>query len=413
MVITASPMTTPAFPPGDAASRQNPANPNYISEQSLVQPGLLTENKNSLIVVIDDDPLNVRVARKYLNSWGYERVRSTTESVDAVNFIRDQPPDLILLDVMMPDVNGLEILEVLRSNPVTSFIPVIILTAHTEDSVKLKALELGANDFLPKPIDPNEMLPRVRNLLCLKAHQNWLQHTSQLLEAEVLRRTAGMEAAQRHVIHCLARAAEYRDNNTGRHVVRVGLYAGVIARALGMPEHYADMIEQAAKLHDVGKIGIPDTVLLKPGKLDPEEVEVMQRHCGAGRRMIEPLSQSQLDIFRSHVQMGASILDVEGSPLLQMAARIAMTHHERWDGRGYPLGLEKEQIPLEGRITAVADVFDALSSRRPYKDPISLEQCLQMLKEDRGTHFEPRIVDAFIESREQIIEIQLNHSDAD
>ncbi len=363
------------------------------------------------IFIVDDEELNVRVAKKYLRTWGFERVGSTTDSVDAIERIHHERPDLILLDVMMPDISGLDILRELRRDKATRHLPVIILTAHSEDEVKREALDLGANDFLGKPIDPHELQPRVRNLLALRAHQNCLERTSEYLEAEVQRRTAALVRAELHVVNCLARAAEYRDNETGRHIIRVGRYASLIAEALGCDSEFVKLILEAAKLHDVGKIGIPDAILFKTGKLDPDEFEQMREHCSLGLNVLEQITRDDFHLFRRHVQMGASILNAVESPLLAMASQIAMTHHEKWDGSGYPFGLVGEQIPLEGRITAVADVFDALSSQRPYKPAFPLEKCYAILMDGRGSHFDPRVLDAFLHHRDEAIAIQRQYAD--
>lgn len=363
------------------------------------------------IFIVDDEELNIRVARKYLRTWGFERVSSTTEPAEAVARIKAEQPDLILLDIMMPEISGLDILRELRADEASRHLPVIILTAHIEDEIRREAIEIGANDFLGKPIDPIELLPRVRNLLSLRAHQRWLENTSEHLESEVKRRTAALVRAEQNIVNCLARAAEYRDNETGRHVVRVGRYTSLIAEALGMNADYCKLIGEAAKLHDVGKIGIPDSILLKTGKLDPDEFKLMQEHCGKGLQVLQQIGEDEFHAFRRHVQMGASILDVIDSPLLAMASQIAMTHHEKWDGSGYPFGLSGEQIPLEGRITAVGDVFDALSSRRPYKPAFPLEKCYAIMTEGRGTHFDPRVLDAFLEHRDEAVAIQLQFAD--
>lgn len=389
------------------------SNPSAAANPWAPQPPAVDGKIAGKVLIIDDEPINVKVARKYLRTWGYQDVQFTTEPADAIDLALRERPDLILLDVMMPGISGLELLAEFRRNPETMYIPVIILTAHSDAELKLRALEAGANDFLSKPIDPNELLPRVRNLLLMKGFQNRLRDYSHELEHEVRRRTLAVEASRRHVINCLARAAEFRDNETGRHVIRVGMYAGLAARGLSMSPEYCEMIEQAAKLHDVGKIGVPDNILLKPGKLEPEEYEVIQRHCGYGRRVFEKMPEEQWETLQHHVHVGAAILEADGSPLLEMASRIALTHHERWDGTGYPLGLAGEEIPLEGRITAVADVFDALSSKRPYKPAFPLDKCFQILREGCGNHFEPRIVDAFLEQRAEIIQIQLEHSDSE
>ncbi len=370
------------------------------------------ELKDQRIFIVDDEDLNIRVARKYLRSWGYEKIESTNQPTEAVHRIRQADPHLVLLDVMMPEVSGLELLAQLRALEETKHLPIVILTAHIEDSVKHEALELGANDFLSKPIDPLELQPRVRNLLHLSVHQRWLEETSVRLEAEVKRRTESLVAAQHQVIHCLARASEYRDNDTGHHIIRVGAYAAMIARKLGLDEEYVQTIEQAAKLHDVGKIGIPDAILHKPGKLDDQEMYHMKTHCDLGLHVITSLNDEQESVAnRKHVQMGASILEMDDSPVLSMAAQIALTHHEKWDGSGYPFGLAGEQIPLEGRITAVADVFDALSSIRPYKPAFSPDKCREILSEGRGKHFDPKVLDAFMIAFDEAIQIRVKYSD--
>ncbi|MCA9059760.1 MAG: HD domain-containing protein, partial [Planctomycetaceae bacterium] len=230
-------------------------------------------------------------------------------------------------------------------------------------------------------------------------------------EKQVERRTRELEATRQQLILCLARAAEHRDNDTGNHVIRVGRYAALIAQQLGYPAERLEMLEQAAQLHDVGKIGVPDSILFKPGRLDPDEYGLMKRHCALGKQIIEPISEKEWAILKAHTRIGESMLHVRSSSLLMLAARIAQTHHERWDGRGYPLGLKGEDIPLEGRIVAVADVFDALSSKRPYKDPMPREQCFSILQEGRGSQFDPMVVDAFFECSEQIIETQIDLMD--
>ena len=213
------------------------------------------------------------------------------------------------------------------------------------------------------------------------------------------------------MIHCLARAAEYRDDITGRHVLRVGRYAGIIARELRFSAAHVEMLELAAQLHDVGKIGIPDAILNNHGKLDPEQFAVMQRHCSFAKKILTPLGEHEWRTLQTHSQLGASLLEISSSPILTLAARIAQTHHEWWNGKGYPLGLAGEDIPLEGRITAVADVFDALSSPRTYKAPIPREECLAIMTEDRGTHFDPQVLDAFFSRSKEVVQVQMEYMD--
>ena len=378
------------------------------STQPTVDPETAAKTK---IMVIDDEPINVKVCQKYLSELGYKRCIGLSDATRAVAQIAEEQPDLVILDVMMPVVSGVDILRQIRMQPELSHIPVLILTASTDRNTKLTVLELGATDFLTKPIDPSELAPRVRNVLTVKQHQDSLKNYANTLEEAVRQRTLELEASRQDVIFCLARAVEYRDDVTGRHVERVGQYAGIIGRALKMGESAVLMLEQAAQLHDVGKVGIADDILLKPGKLSPDEFEQMQRHTLFGKRIVERMGDHEWAKLRQHVLIGARILDAPRSPLLTMAARIALTHHERWDGTGYPLGLKGEDIPIEGRITAVADVFDALSSRRPYKPPYPVDKCFEIITDESGTHFDPTIVAAFISKRELIVQTQIELAD--
>jgi putative two-component system response regulator len=389
----------------DSATAQKAA---LKSPPAMVDPETVSTTK---IMIIDDEPINVKVCQKYLQELGYKRCVGLSDATRAITQIGEEKPDLVILDVMMPGVSGVEILRQMRAKPELSHVPVLILTASTDRNTKLTVLELGATDFLTKPIDPSELAPRVRNVLTVKQHQDNLKSYANRLEDAVRQRTLELEASRQDVIFCLARAVEYRDDVTGRHVERVGQYAGIMGKALGMSEHQVSMLEQAAQLHDVGKVGISDEVLLKPGKLSPEEFEQMQRHTLFGKRIVERMGDHEWVKLRQHVLIGSRILDVPRSPLLSMAARIALTHHERWDGTGYPLGLAGEDIPLEGRITAVADVFDALSSRRPYKPPYPVDKCFAIITEESGTHFDPRIVDAFMSQRELIVQTQIELAD--
>lgn len=363
------------------------------------------------IMIIDDEAVNIKVTRKYLQGFGYEDFITTTESARALEIISQEQPDVVLTDVVMPGVGGIEILRKMRDDPKLAHIPVIILTASCDRKTKLQVLELGATDFLAKPVDPSELIPRVRNALTAKAYHDHLANYAEELERQVQSRTAELEASRQEVIHCLARAAEFRDDDTGHHILRVGRYAGIIADELGMDEHEVELIEQAAQLHDVGKIGIADSILLKPGKLDSEEFELMQKHAGFGKRIIERMPAGESQILRKHGEIGADILHVASSPILQLASKIALTHHEKWNGSGYPIGLAGEDIPLEGRITAIADVFDALSSKRPYKPPFPLEKCFRILEEGRGQHFDPRMLDAFLARRDEVVSVQIQYAD--
>jgi cyclic di-GMP phosphodiesterase len=350
----------------------------------------------SKILIVDDEPINVKLVRKYLKMQGYHNFITTSESPQVLELVERERPDLLLLDVMMPVMSGLDVLRELRAVPGGRYLPVIVLTALNDRSVRLEALELGAADFLSKPLDVAELMPRVRNVLMAKAYQNRLAGHSAELEAAVGERTRQLERARLEVVHCLARAAEFRDDDTGRHVARVGKYAGIIARKLDQPAAWCALLELAAQLHDIGKLGVSDAVLLKPGKLDAGEWELMRRHCLLGQKVLSPIDE---DLSGGH------------SPLIGMARSIAMTHHEKWDGTGYPQGLAGLQIPLEGRITAVADVFDALTNQRAYKPAFSLEQSFEILADGRGRHFDPQVLDGFFSDREAIVRTRLEFAD--
>jgi putative two-component system response regulator len=359
------------------------------------------------IMIVDDEPVNIKVVRKYLQIAGYTDFIITSESPKAMEMIRREKPDVILLDVMMPQVSGLKILQEIRTDPELAHLPVLILTASTDAETKHSALELGATDFLAKPVDASDLVPRVRNCLLVKAHHDHLARYSNHLETEVRVRTAELEKSRLQAVHCLARAAEYRDDDTGRHVIRVGKYAGIIAREMGFPPEQITMIESAAQLHDVGKIGIPDSILLKPGRLDPEEFKLMQRHCEYGRLIILPDAPAEPFVPDARQRRRTTTRS-----LLELAADIAFTHHERWDGTGYPSNFAGEQIPLEGRITAVADVFDALASKRPYKGAFPLESCLSIVKDGRGRQFDPAVVDALLRRVGEITTVREHMADA-
>jgi putative two-component system response regulator len=367
--------------------------------------------KRAKLMVVDDEPTNVKLVQRFLELDGYNRFVTTTDARRAVPMAREERPDCILLDLMMPHVSGMEILDELRADEELAHIPVIFLTAVTDSATRRDALQRGANDFLNKPIDPYELAPRVANVVAAKAYQDQIIDHSRDLEQAVRERTIDLVRAHREVAYCLARAAEYRDNDTGFHVLRVGRYARLIGQEIGMSEEQLDILEHAAQLHDVGKIGVPDAVLLKPDRLTEEEFSLMKKHCGFGKRILRQCSEDEELQLRSHSEVGAKILDGAASPLLVMARRIALSHHEWWDGSGYPLGLRGEDIPLEGRVTAIADVFDALSSKRCYKDAMPVNKCFEIMERERATHFDPNIFDGFMRRRDAIVEIQLRYAD--
>ncbi|MEL6109573.1 MAG: HD domain-containing phosphohydrolase [Planctomycetota bacterium] len=358
------------------------------------------------ILIVDDDPLVVRMIQHHLAKAGFRDFVTCHRSLSAMDLVRSNEPDLAIIDVMMPGMSGLDLLEEIRADNNFYHLPILIITSSNQESIKLDALEQGATDFIQKPLKAVELLPRVRNALMIKQQHDEVTAYSKLLEKEVAARTAALAQAREEVIHVLACASEYRDHETGNHVIRVGRFAGLIARELGFDAERVELIEQAAILHDAGKIGIADSVLLKPGKLTEQEFALMKQHCEFGERILraEPNEHCKTTLQSPKSQHPRS-------PILQLAAVVAMTHHERWDGTGYPKGLAGEDIPIEGRITAVADVFDALSSSRCYKEPFPMDKCLDIMINEREKHFDPEVLDAFLRRIEEAKEIVVTLSD--
>ncbi|HEX3869386.1 MAG TPA: HD domain-containing phosphohydrolase [Pirellulales bacterium] len=361
--------------------------------------------RTSKILIVDDESTNVKVVEKYLKLEGYQNFVTTTDSQQALALVESETPDLLLLDIMMPHVSGLDILSALRADRRWTHLPIVILTASNDQATKRTALDQGATDFLGKPIDPIELIPRINNALTVKRHYDHLQRYSQELEAEVTRRTAELERSRWEVTQCLARIAEFREESSGKHVLRVGRYARLIARELGWNGDALEMLEQAALLHDIGKIGIPDSILLKSSELTARDVKGIVKDGGPAKWFIRKLSDQDLSKLCDHTRLGAELLKRTKSPVLAMAATIALSHHERWDGSGYPLGLRGDEIPIEGRITALADVFDTLSMQS--SPPHSADQCFAMLEEAAGKAFDPQVVDALLRCRQEVLFTQL------
>jgi putative two-component system response regulator len=333
------------------------------------------------ILVVDDTPDNIDLLSSILAD-DY-RIRVATSGEKALKIVySDEPPDLILLDIMMPGLSGLEICRRLKANPDRRRIPIIFVTAMTSTEDEQLGLATGAVDYITKPISPPIVKARVRTHLAL-------YDQSRELERMVRQRTVELMTTRQQIIRRLGRAAEFKDNETGNHVLRMSHYARLIAEAHGLGSEAADIIYSTAPMHDIGKIGIPDSILLKPGKLDAEEWKTMQQH---------PL-------------MGAEIIGKHDNELLETARVIALSHHEKWDGSGYPLGLKGEDIPLEGRIVAIADVFDALLSVRPYKPALPLEQALHYLESETGRHFDPQLIRAFEKAMPDILRIREIYAD--
>jgi len=315
------------------------------------------------LLLVDDEPTNLRVLRTVLQDQ--YRLLFAKSGEEALQLVQKDPPALILLDVMMPGLTGFDVCARLKANVVTSAIPVIFVTALKDEMDETKGFEVGAVDYITKPISPAVVRARVKTHLSL-------------VQAQELKQT------RLQVIQRLGRAAEYKDNETGLHVMRMSHYAQVLALAYGFSEQKAEDLLHAAPMHDIGKIGIADNILLKPGKLTAEEYKEMQKH---------PL-------------IGAEIIGDCESDLLKMAKAVALYHHEKWDGTGYPFGLAGEQIPIEARIVALSDVFDALTSARPYKQAWSIDDTLQHIRQQKGQHFEPILVELLEQNLQQILEIK-------
>ncbi len=364
---------------------------NGCSVASLVD----SPKSRAKIMIVDDERIIISVVRRFLQADGYRNFVEVTDPLQAMDSILREQPDLVLLDINMPQISGLDILKQKQGVESLKLTPFIVLSASQDREVKQQALELGAMDFLAKPVEQIELKLRVQNTLLVKQHFDHLSCYARDLEQKVKERTLLLERSREQILQCLARAAEYRDNETGRHVVRVGKYARVIAEQLQLPATFCAQIEMAAPLHDLGKIGIPDSILLSPGKLTCQEFEVMKQHCEIGRGILDPFAAEEVELLRNPNTNKADLPASMRLPLLTMAARIAQTHHEKWDGTGYPLGLKGESIPIEGRITAVADVYDALCSQRPYKPEFRIEKALEIMLADRGTRFDPDVLDAF------------------
>ena len=391
--------------------------PTEAPERDKVDSVSLTADRDALrsrkIMIIDDEPLVIRVVKRFLAGEGFTNFVTVEDSRNAMETIERESPDVVLLDIMMPNVTGLDILRQRQKDQNLMLVPFIILSATSENQVKREALSFGATDFLSKPVDASDLTVRVQNSLMVKSHHDHIANYATELENQVRARTKQIALSREQIIHCLARAAEYRDNETGEHVIRVGKVCAVIADELGFGANYCRQIELAAQLHDVGKIGIPDSVLLNPGKLNKAEFEVMKKHCSLGCQIMEPLAENDTPRVSQHANVGNFIVQDVDSPMLELAAIIARTHHEKWDGSGYPAGLKGDQIPIEGRICCCADVFDALSSERPYKPKFPLQKCLEIMISERGTRFDPVVLDAFLNRLKEIDQIRRTYNDED
>lgn len=341
------------------------------------------------VLIVDDTEINLILFDALIKKMGGCVSRTFVSAVEGLLYAQTHEADLVIVDYMMPELDGLEFIKQLRATPGKEVIPILMITANDQKQVRYQALDVGATDFLTKPVDKIEFQARAHNMLALGDSRKKLADRAAWLAEEVCKATAEIVQRERETVVRLSKAAEYRDPETGAHILRMAHYSALIARGLGLPPSEQELLLDAAPMHDIGKVGIADHILLKPGRLTPEEFEIMKQHA----------------IF------GFEILKGSSSRVLQAGAEIARAHHEKYDGSGYPRALKGEDIPIFSRIVAVADVFDALTSERPYKKAWSLEQASEFLKTHSGTHFDPACVASFFEHWPEVLEIRQRFQD--
>lgn len=378
-----------------------------LSEQSHLDEilhevaAIVVDHSGSKVLIVDDESRNIALLDRLLTRTGYANVRSTTDPLDGLRMWEEFEPDLLLLDLNMPVLDGFGFMDRVRSSRWMSqagYVPILVLTGDASARTRDRALSSGARDFLTKPFDPTEVRLRINNLLETRSLHLGLAQANRTLEQRVRERTraladslqdlgaanTSLRLSRQETIERLSIAAELRDDDTGQHIHRMSGYAAVLARRAGFDDEEVNILQMATQMHDVGKIGIPDAVLLKPGKLTADE-----------RAVIE-----------THAQIGHDILSGSEAELLSLAADIALTHHERFDGTGYPQRLAGEGIPIEGRIAAIADVFDAITNARVYRPAMTLPDAVAIMKDGRGTHFDPRLLDLFLDSLPELLALK-------
>jgi putative two-component system response regulator len=344
---------------------------------------------NANILLVDDQLVNIKLLEKLLRQAGFSSIFSTTQPTEVKSLYFDNGIDLILLDIRMPDMDGFEVMAQLQAEIENDYLPILVVTAELTSQTRERALSSGARDFITKPFDQAEVIQRIVNMIEVRLLHKQILLQNETLEEQVRQRTQELEDSRLEIIKRLGRAAEYKDNETGNHILRMSHFAQMLAKAVGLSQEQTDNILLAAPMHDIGKIGIPDSILLKPGKLEPDEWAIMQ----------------------THVTIGADLLAGTDIPLLEMARNIALSHHEKWDGSGYPRGLSGKAIPIEGRICAICDVFDALTSERPYKQAWPVEEAVAFLRQQKGQHFDPQLVDLFETILDEVLSYRSAHLD--
>lgn len=334
------------------------------------------EKTTARILMVDDQEYNLSLLERILRRAGFAQLRSTMNPMEIRSLLETFDPDIVLLDMHMPGLDGIEAMALIHEHAGTDgYLPVLMLTADMTPEAKQRGLQAGVNDFLTKPYDRTEVVLRINNLLKTRFLHLQLQQQNNTLEDRVQARTSELQRAKEEILQLLGRAAEYRDDMTGQHTQRVGLLSGMLAERLGLSPLEVEQIRMAAPLHDIGKIGVPDEILLKPDRFEPAE----------------------FDRMKTHTTIGADILLGSSFAVLKLAGIIALSHHEKWDGTGYPNGLRGEEIPLEARIVALADFYDALTHERPYKRAWTPEETREEVVRQRGAHFDPQVVDAFLD----------------
>ncbi len=341
------------------------------------------------VLIVDDNAINLVLFNALIKKQGNAEPHSFSDAPEGLAWAQAHEADLVIVDYMMPTLNGLEFIERLRATPGREMVPILMITANDQKEVRYRALQAGASDFLTKPVDQAEFSVRVANLLALGDAQRQLSRRAEWLAEEVTKATAQIVQREVETVVRLSRAAEYRDPETGAHILRMAHYSQLLARGLGLSEADQELVLRAAPLHDIGKVGIADAILLKPGRLSPEE----------------------FDLMKMHAAYGYEILKDSSSEILQAGATIALGHHEKFNGSGYPHGVVGEDIPVFSRIVAVADVFDALTSERPYKKAWTLDAAAQFIHEESGRHFDPRCVEVFFRHWDEVLTIRQRFRD--
>jgi putative two-component system response regulator len=349
----------------------------------------LEQISKARILIIDDQKLHSFFLEKLLKQEGYQEILCVIEPLKALASVREFKPDLLVLDLIMPQINGFQIMEQLNDFRKDHYLPILALSEDRGSEMRLHALQSGATDYLNKPYENVEILFRIRNMIEMRILNMAVEGQNKILETKVQERTKELRDTQFEVIRRLAQAAEFRDNDTGIHIIRMSHFCAKFGETVGLNETECDLLLSASPLHDVGKIGIPDNILLKPG----------------------PLTESEWEIMKTHTSMGAQLLSGSNSPVMKMAQVIALTHHEKWDGTGYPQKLNGDQIPLVGQICSICDVFDALTSHRPYKKAWTPDDALQEIVKQKSRQFNAKMVDAFTKVFPEIIKIREKYSD--